>query len=30
VFQAESARHLPGAARFVDCCLDSVSKGEQP
>jgi phenylacetic acid degradation operon negative regulatory protein len=30
VFQAESARLLPGASRFVDCCLDSVSKGEQP
>ena len=31
VFQAESARLLPGASRFVDCCLESVSKlGEQP
>ncbi len=30
VFQAESARLLPGAARFVDRCLDCDTPGKHP
>lgn len=29
-FQAESARLLPAAARFVDCCLDAAAGGTPP
>jgi phenylacetic acid degradation operon negative regulatory protein len=30
VFQAESARLLPGASRFVDCCLRTDDPGSAP